>query len=509
MADANPGHALSAAVPAALRSRPGLMSGRIPTGIRMCSVLVILFSLSLLPPIGVALHFDEAQADTFIDAMLLLITGGGAGLLLTRRTSAPLRQRDGFLVVVLFWVVFAACGAVPFVIDPGIHLRFVDAMFESVSGITTTGATVLSGLDAQPRSIVYYRAQLNFLGGLGIVVLAMALLPYLGVGGAKLYQSETPGPMKEDRMTPRLADTAKSLWLIYSGITLICALAYHLAGVPWFDAVCYAMSTMSLGGFSTHDASLGFYDSAAVEIVGGVFSLLAAANFALYFRMIQARSIRPWLKDVEYRFFLVVFGAVAAITIATLWLSGTYAPWEATYHGFLQSASVFTGNGINTVGYPVDWPAAVCMLLIVSSFFGGCVGSTSGAIKAMRFLLLWREVKREIMQLIHPHAQLSVRLARHSVPDAAVQAVVTFVSLYLISTCVFTLLLTFTGLDPVTAFGTTAGCINNMGIGYGGTGGGFGGINDAAKWIMSVAMIWGRLEVLPVLVILSRSYWRY
>lgn len=509
MPDANTGLAATGSAHPDARTRPGFMAGRIPTGIRMCSVLVLLFSVSLVPPVMVAVQFGETtQVHTFINAMLLLVATGVSGLVATRRTSTPLRQRDGFLVVVLFWVVFAACGAVPFVIDSGLHLRFVDAMFESVSGITTTGATVLSGLDAQPRSIVYYRAQLNFLGGLGIVVLAMALLPYLGVGGAKLYQSETPGPMKEDRMTPRLADTAKSLWLIYSGITLICALAYHLAGVPWFDAVCYAMATMSLGGFSTHDASLGLYDSAAVEIVGGVFSLLAAANFALYFRMIQSRSIRPWLNDAEFRFFLSVFGVVAAITIATLWLSETFAPWEATYHGFFQAASVFTGNGINTVGYP-GWPAAVVMLLIVSSFFGGCVGSTSGAIKSMRVLLLVREVKREIKQLIHPNAQLSVRLARRSVPDAAVQAVVTFVSLYIISAGVFTLLLCFTGLDPVTAFGTTAGCLNNMGIGYGDTGGGFGGINDAAKWILSVAMIWGRLEVLPVLVILSRSYWRY
>ncbi|MBP6480859.1 MAG: potassium transporter [Pseudomonadales bacterium] len=510
MPDANTGLAATGSAHPHARTRPGFMTGRIPTGIRMCSVLVLLFSVSLIPPVLVAMQFGEAtQVHTYINAMLLLVGTGVGGLLATRQKSTPLRQRDGFLVVVLFWVVFAACGAVPFVIDTGVHMRFVDAMFESVSGITTTGASVLSGLDAQPRSIIYYRAQLNFLGGLGIVVLAMALLPYLGVGGAKLYQSETPGPMKEDRMTPRLADTAKSLWLIYSAITLICALAYHLAGVPWFDAVCYSMATMSLGGFSTHDASLGLYDSAAVEIVGGVFSLLAAANFALYFRMIQTRSIRPWLVDLEFKFFLKVFGVVAAITVVTLWLSGTFAPWEAAYHGFFQAASVFTGNGINTVGYPGGWPAAVCMLLIVSSFFGGCVGSTSGAIKSMRVLLLVREVKREIMQLIHPNAQLSVRLHRRSVPDTAVQAVVTFVSLYMISAGVFTLLLCFTGLDPVSAFATTAGCLNNMGIGYGETGGGFGGINDAAKWLMSLAMIWGRLEVLPVLVILSRSYWRY
>ena len=242
--------------------------------------------------------------------------------------------------------------------------------------------------------------------------------------------------------------------------------------------------------------------------MGGTFFLLAAANFALYFRMIQSRSLRPWLNDVEFRFFLSVFAIVAAITIVSLWAAGTFPAHESAYHGFFQAASVLTGNGMNTVGYP-GWPAAVVMLLIVSSFFGGCVGSTSGAIKAMRFLLLMREVKREIMQLIHPNAQLSVRLARRSVPDSAVQAVVTFVSLYIISAFAFTLLLTFTGLDPLTAFATTAGCLNNMGIGYGDTGGGFGGINDAAKWIMSVAMIWGRLEVLPVLVILSRSYWRY
>jgi trk system potassium uptake protein len=234
--------------------------------------MVLLYAATLLPPMLVALYHDETQAAAFLRAMLALTAFGALGLLSSRGRIASMQKRDGFLLVVVFWLLFSVCGALPFVFDRGHSLRFVDAMFEAISGITTTGASILSNLDSQPRSIVYYRAQLNFLGGLGIVVIAVALLPLLGIGGARLYRSETPGPLKEERMTPRLVDTAKNLWYIYVSMGISCALAYRAAGVPWFDAVCYSMSTISLGGFSTHDASLGYYDSAAVEIVAGVFS---------------------------------------------------------------------------------------------------------------------------------------------------------------------------------------------------------------------------------------------
>lgn len=480
---------------------------RLRTGVRLCSVLVLIYSASLLVPLAVAMGFAEPQALSFLRAFVIAAGIGGSGLLLSRGAVQPLRTRDGFLLVVAFWLIFSVCSALPFAVDALVPMRIVDATFEAVSGITTTGATVLGGLDAQPRSIVFYRAQLNFLGGLGIIVLAIALLPLLGIGGAKLYQSETPGPLKEERMTPRLADTAKGLWAIYASMAAVCAIAYRLAGMDWFDAICHSLATVSLGGFSTHDASLGFYDSAAIEIVGGVFSILAAVNFALYFRAYRSRSLGPWLDDPEFRFFVRIAAVVVLVTIATLYLSGTFAAREALYHGFFQAISVMTDNGLGTVGYP-NWPAAIVMLLIVSSFIGGCVGSTCGGIKVLRVMLLLRESEREIRQILHPQAIVSVRLGRRAIPGPALQAVGTFFMLFVASACFFTLALCFTGMDPLSAFGTTAACLNNMGIGYGTTAAGFGGLGDGAKWIMVVAMLCGRLEVLPVLIVCSRSFWR-
>jgi len=330
----------------------------------------------------------------------------------------------------------------------------------------------------------------------------------LGVGGMQLYKAETPGPMKDEKLTPRIAETAKNLWYIYVGLNVVCTLSYWAAGMSFFDAICHSFATMALGGFSTHDASLGYFQSPAIELVAGFFSLVAAVNFALFFLAWRSRSIRVVFRDAEFRFCMLVMGGIIATTCIFLYLSGKFPLWESFYHGFFQAASVITDNGLGTVGYPADWPIFVPLLLLLGSFFGGCVGSTCGGIKAIRFLLLYKQSVREARLLIRPTAQIAVKLGNHPVPDRVMQAVWGFYYLYIFSYCFFSLALTATGVDLVTAFGTVAGCLNNMGIGLGETAVGFGVLSDTATWLMSLAMLVGRLEVFPLLLLFLPDFWK-
>lgn len=486
------------------------LSARFVSGIHLCSVLVFLYSITMIVPILVGVGYGErpGDIDAFVISLAIPFLAGGIGAITTRHRRADLRNRDGFWIVVLFWLLLSLVSALPFMFDERLHMNLVDALFEAISGLTTTGASVISGLDSTAHSILYYRAQLNFFGGLGIIVLAVAVLPMLDVGGSQLYRAETPGPMKDERLTPRLADTAKHLWLIYVGLATACAVAFRVAGMNWFDAVCHSLATLALGGFSTHDASIGYFHSGAIEVVAGVFSILAAVNFGVHFRIIRQRSLRPLVTDSECLFLFAVLGILVAITCAYLYFSHTFDLRASLYHGFFQAISVITDNGLGTVGYP-NWSPGIALMLILGSFFGGCVGSTCGGIKAMRFLLLFKQAGREVRQLVHPNGILAVRVNGRRVQDRVMQAVWGFFFLYIGSYCLFVVIMVFTGTDIVTSFGTTAACMNNMGLGFGATATGFGGLNIAAKWTMCVAMLAGRLEIFPILVLLSGSFWRF
>lgn len=264
---------------------------------------MFLYSLSMLAPLVVALVNKERSLFAFLNTFLIFASLGGASWFLTRSSNIQLKTRDGFIIIVLFWLLFSLISALPFWLNADVPIAFADALFEGVSGITTTGASVLNDVSDIPRSMLYYRAQLNFIGGLGVIVLAVAVLPLLGIGGMKLYQSEMPGPFKEERLTPRLADTSKSLWFTYLLLGLLCTLSFWAAGMPWFDALCHGLSTVSLGGFSTRNESIGYFDSNAIEMVAGVFSLLSAVNFTLYFIALNKRSFKPFRKNAELRFF--------------------------------------------------------------------------------------------------------------------------------------------------------------------------------------------------------------
>ncbi len=483
-------------------------NSRLTTVFHLCSFLVILYSFSMLLPFLLGMAYGEEDTSAFLIAFIIALVTGGTGWFCTQKGTATLLTRDGVFVAVLFWLIFSAVSAAPLLLDKRVDLSVAEAVFEAISGITTTGATVLDNVDDLPKSILFYRAQLSFLGGLGIIVLAIAVLPLLEIGGAKLYQSEMPGPLKEEKLTPRLSDTAKHLWLIYSGLALVCTVAFYLAGMDWFDAVCHSFATVSLGGFSTHDASLGFFNTPAIELVGGVFSVLAAVNFALYFFAFHKRSLSPIFDDPEFRFFLVILALVVGFTCIELYRTYTFAAGDALVHGFFVATSVMTDNGLIAGDYP-SWPSHIVILLLGASFFGGCVGSTCGGIKAMRFLLLYRQANREIKQLIHPSGVYAIKLGNRSVSDRVTQSVWGLYFLYIFFTCIFVWGLVAAGHDLVTAFGTVAACINNMGAGYGETASNFGTLNDTAKWLMSIAMLFGRLEIFPILIVFSRTTWRF
>ena len=480
------------------------------TWLYMVGLLLILFSATLLPPIAVAWYYDGYDVVLpFVEAMGASL---GLGLICwfpVRRFKIDLRNRDGFILVVAFWVLSSLLGALPFLLSDQPQVRFVDAVFETVSGLTTTGATVLSDLDHLPRAILYYRAQLHFLGGIGIVVLAVALLPMLGIGGMQLYRASTPGPMKDEKLTPRITETAKNLWFIYVGLSVACFLAYWLAGMSPFDAICYSFTTIALGGFAPHDASIGYFQNPVFEWITIFFMLVAMVNFALYFLAWRARSLQAVFQDAEFRFCMQVVAGIVALACLHLYLSGV-SWWNSIHLGTFQGISIITGTGLVTASYPAEesWPAFIPLLFLLGSFFGGCVGSTCGGIKAIRFLLLYKQSVRETRLLVRPTAQIAVKLGDHPIPDRVMQAVWGFYYLYIFCYCAFSLALAATGVDLVTAFGTTAACLNNMGVGLGDTAAGFSTLNDTATWLMSLAMLVGRLEIFPLLLLFLPDFWK-
>ncbi|MEJ2346668.1 MAG: TrkH family potassium uptake protein [Gammaproteobacteria bacterium] len=470
-------------------------------------LLLLIVSVTMLPPLAVAYYYGDGAAVPFMDTFTLTLAAGLLCWLPFRGRPLELRNRQGFLIVVLFWVALSVLSALPFMLAKHPHMPFTDAIFEATSGLTTTGATVLSHLDTLPHAILYYRAQLNFLGGMGIVVLAVAILPMFGIGGMQLYKAETPGPMKDEKLTPRIRETAKRLWLVYISLVVACAVAFWAAGMGPFDAITHSFATLALGGFSTHSASIGYFHSTAIEVVGGVFTVLAGVNFALYFTAWNSWSLKPLLRNPEFRFYIATLAIIVTFVCTYLFVSGRFSLWDSIAHGFFQATSVTADNGLVTAGYP-NWPHSIVLLLLFASFFGGSVGSTCGGIKAIRFLLLYKQSAREIRLLIHPAAQFPVKVGRRAMPERVIEAVWGFYFLYIFSYCVLSFGLTLTGVDFVTAFGSVAGCINNMGVGLAGTASDFGSLNNAAKWLLWFAMLLGRLELFPLFLLVSREFWR-
>ncbi len=475
---------------------------------RVLGMLLIIFSSSLLPPYLVGLYYQDGATQPFIQAFIITVTCGLLLFLPVRTQKKELRLRDGFMVVVLFWTVLGIVGSLPLYLSGIYDISITDAIFESMSGLTTTGATVITGIDEMPHSLLFYRQELQWLGGMGIIVLAVAVLPMLGIGGMQLYRAETPGPVKDTKLTPRITETAKALWFIYMSLTVSCALAYWMAGMSKFDAVSHAFSTVAIGGFSTHDASIGYFDSTAIELVAVVFMLLSGINFAVHFVAFRNKSLKPYWRDAEFRTYVSVLLVVSFITIGYLHFTKTFdSTAESIIEGLFQVVSIGTTTGFTTAEY-YAWPGFLPVLLLYVSFIGGCAGSTGGGIKVIRVLLLVKQGVRELKRLIHPAAQIVVKIGKKPLPENVIEAVWGFFAAYFAILALMVLLLMASGLDQETAFSAVAACLNNLGPGLGGVGQNYAEINDFAKWVLSLAMLLGRLEIFTLLVLFTPGFWR-
>ena len=475
---------------------------------KILGLLMMLFSTTMLPPLAIALSDQDKTVKTFMLCFLLILSIGAFLWLPVHRVNRELRLRDGFVVVVLFWAGLGLVGAMPFLLASFPDMTFTDSLFESVSGLTTTGATVIMGLEQLPKSLLFYRQELQWLGGMGIIVLAVAILPMLGIGGMQLYRAETPGPIKDSKLTPRITETAKALWYVYLSLTIACALMYWIAGMSLFDAVSHSFSTVSIGGFSTHDQSIGYFDNRLINTIAVVFMLIAAINFTLHFVSWRSLSLNTYRKDSEVKALFGVLFVLCVITCVYLVFLGDYDDTgSAISHGIFQSVSIATTTGFTTTAYQT-WPTFLPVLLIFASFIGGCAGSTGGGLKVIRVVLLYKQGKREIRRLVHPNAIIHIKLGGKPVDEAVINAVWGFFAAYVAIFALLLILLMATGLDQVTAFSAVAACLNNLGPGLGDVSAHYSGINDISKWLLCLAMLLGRLEIFTLLVLMTPTFWR-
>ncbi|MCL2899351.1 Trk system potassium transporter TrkH [Brenneria tiliae] len=475
---------------------------------RIVGLLVILFSGTMFIPGLVALIYRDGAGRAFTQTFLVALAIGIALWLPNRKQKHELKSREGFLIVVLFWTVLGSVGALPFLFAEHPNLGVTDAFFESFSGLTTTGATTLVGLDSLPKAILFYRQMLQWFGGMGIIVLAVAILPILGVGGMQLYRAEMPGPLKDNKMRPRIADTAKTLWLIYLLLTVACAVSLWLAGMPIFDAIGHSFSTVSVGGFSTHDASIGYFNNPMINSIVAVFLLISGCNFGLHFAVLSGRSLKVYWRDPEFRMFIFVQISLVAVCTLVLWFHNVYASGMQTLNqAFFQVVSMATTAGFTTDSI-ASWPLFLPVLLLCSAFVGGCAGSTGGGLKVIRILLLFLQGSRELKRLVHPNAVYTIKLGHRALPERILEAVWGFFSAYALVFIVSMLAVIATGVDDFSAFAAVAATLNNLGPGLGVVADNFTSMNDAAKWILILTMLFGRLEVFTLLVLFTPTFWR-
>ena len=490
---------------------------------KVLGLLLAAFSLIVtLPALIVALIYQESNWSEFVISGLFIF---GLGFVLwasCRRSSAELRNRDGFLITFLFWTVLGVAGCVPLLLNEQLNMTFTEAVFESISGLTTTGATVIVGLDELPKSILFYRQLLQWMGGIGIIVLAMAVLPFLGVGGMQMYRAETPGPMKDAKLAPRIVTTAAVLASLYSGLTLACAVAYYVAGMGAFDAICHAFSTIAIGGFSTKDDSIGHFDSVAIEGVAMFFMVLAGINFALHFasyknlrnilapnagRRRQWQGLGHYFRDSECKGYLWFLTFLSIVVITVLIQTQTYDSPEAIRKGLFETISVATTTGFATADYSA-WPTFLPFLLLLSAFAGACAGSTGGGIKQVRMILLFKQGYREIRQLIHPNAVIPVKLGNRPVSDTVASSVWGFLALYIFLFALLMMLMMAAGTDPISAYSAVGATINNLGPGLGEVAVNYSTLNSFEMWVLCLAMLLGRLELFTLMVLLTPEFWR-
>lgn len=481
--------------------------------INIVGLTMVMFAMTLTLPVGMSLWNSDGAESAFIDAFLVSLLLGGLLWLVTRRFKTELRPRDGFPLVTLVWLVLPLIACLPFLIyfdRIGTPIAFTDAYFEAMSGLTTTGATIFSGLDSLPMSINLWRATLVWVGGMGILVLAVAILPLLGVGGYQVFRAETPGPMKDERLTPRIASTAKALYAVYVGLSAVCFIAYRIAGLSWFEAWTHMATTMGLGGFSTRDAGFAAFDSLQVELVAIVFMLIAGINFATHFSAWHYRSLRAYVRCPEAIPYLVLVLVSGVAVSALLYWKGIYGNvWDALRYGMFNTISVATTTGYANTDYTV-WPLVIPVYLLILSGVATSAGSTGGGIKMIRAVLLFKQTRSEVVKMLHPNAVNPVRIGSRIVDPRVLSSVAAYMLVYVLSILLLSAVMLISGLPPHEAFSAVLATINNTGPGLGGLGpiGNFSSLNTFQTWVCIFAMLIGRLEFFTVLVLLSPAFWR-
>ena len=475
---------------------------------RALGMIIMLFALTMLLPLAWSWVVDDGAQSSYDEAFGLTMLCGLGLWYRNRNEKRELQVRDGFLMVVLVWTLLPAFATLPLMLQ--LHIPFTDAYFETMSGLTTTGSTVLSNLDTLPESINLWRHQLVWLGGMGLIVLAIAILPLLGVGGRAMFKAETPGPMKDSKMTPRIAQTAKGLWAVYMVVSLACILGYYWAGMTGFDAICHGFSTMGLGGFSTHDASFGYFDSPSIEMVAVLFMLIAGMNFATLYLAVANRSLNPYVRDPEAPWFLAVtLGSVLLISFY-IWANGAYdSEATALRHALFNVVSIATTTGYASVDYAL-WPMFAPIWMLFLSSFATSAGSTGGGIKMIRALLLYKQFYRELVRAMHPSAVYNVRISGQVMPQNILFAALSFGFVYMVSIVSMTLLMLYSGLDIISSFTAVVASINNTGPGLGVVGPSttYEILTDFQTWVCTFAMLLGRLELFTLLVVMTPAFWR-
>jgi trk system potassium uptake protein len=477
----------------------------------LLGLMLTTFGLAYILPIGCSLATGDGLWTRFLLAAAITAIAGGALAAATFRYRRELKPRDGFLLVTLGWILLAASATLPLLFTlPG--LTFTRAFFETMSGLTTTGSTVLDGLDSLAPSINFWRHSLIWLGGLAVIVVAVGVMPLLGVGGMQLSKAEAPGPVKEERLTPRITETARSLWLVYALLTMSGVLALRLCGMTWFDAICHAFSAVALGGFSTHDASIGYFHSAAIEFVLIVLMLISALNFARHFAALRRLSLKPYRHDPEVKTAAILVAASVVFIAGLLTWHGVYPTFgTALRYAAFNVVSLATTTGWATVGPAgfTTWPVFAPIWMLFLSGIVCNTGSTGGGIKMFRTLVLARQAGRELKLLVHPSAMAPVRVGGRPVTERAADAVLAFIFLYFMTVSLLTFAMLLTGMSFDWAFRVVVASINNTAFGLPGQAvWNLHSLTPLQTWICTAAMLLGRLEIFSVIVLFTRTYWR-
>jgi trk system potassium uptake protein TrkH len=473
---------------------------------RLTGTFLTFFSFTFLIPVIVALIYDEYTLGTFIGAFAITLVSGLV-LWLPLRGKRELRGGDGFLITALFYLGLGLFGAIPLYFAAATNLSFTDAAFESMSGLTTTGATVITGLDSLPKSILFYRQLLQWLGGMGIIVLAVAIFPILNIGGMQLYRTESPGPNKDNKLTPRIAESARALWYIYAGLTVVCAIAYWAAGMGVFDALSHSLSTVAIGGFSTHDASIGYFANPGIEMVAMFFMLFSGINFGLHFLVWRRKNPLHYFTDVEVRTYFLIIAVIAFV----VWIVLTLNPMPGVDNVrdvLFQTISIATTTGFTTHDFS-QWPSVAPVLLLLAAFAGGCAGSTAGGIKMIRVVMIYKQGWREVQRLIHPNGVFPIKVGGVPVADRTIEAVWSFFSVYAFTFLLMVSVVMLVGdIDFTTAFSAVGACLNNLGPGLGDVAQNYASLSAPVKWLLMFTMMLGRLEIFTLLVLLTPAYWQ-